>query len=100
MPLLNPTNDSGLTELRVSVDMLGISETLLVSLSLDLTPPCLALSLALTLTNAQVDFLEDFDPGQISDQGGSEGLKDGHHAPNGYGDLEEEEPSPYARQAY
>lgn len=52
--------------------------------------------------NGQVDFLEDFDPGQISDQGGmgdSEMLKGGHHGSNGYGDMEGE-PSPYARQPY
>ncbi|CAN0367419.1 unnamed protein product [Laminaria digitata] len=63
------------------------------------------------LLDAKVDFLEDFDPGQVSDQGGvSMGdtgeLTAGNHrgqggkmgAANGYSGSEEENPSPYARQ--
>lgn len=55
-----------------------------------------------------MDFLEDFDPGQLSDQGGvpmgesslmvgREGGKHGAANGNGYGGMET---SPYSRQPY
>lgn len=61
----------------------------------------LSLPLSLTLIRAQVDFLEDFDPGQVSEGGGGDLdlHQDGHHASNGYGDTEGE-PSPYTRKPY
>lgn len=52
----------------------------------------------------QVDFLEDFDPGQVEGGGGAMGdaeqqhMLDNRHSSNGYG--EEDTPSPYARQPY
>lgn len=53
-----------------------------------------------TFVRQQVDFLEDFDPGQVSDQGGGE---DPHRETNGYGygdGVEEESPGAYSRQPY